>query len=78
MCVHVYLLGNTGRLEFKDIIKSIKEAIKDLLKEDLRVDIIIALGHAGFDVDKQIAKEVDEVDIVVGGHSNTFLWTGKF
>ncbi|RWS19440.1 5'-nucleotidase-like isoform X1, partial [Leptotrombidium deliense] len=40
------------------------------------VNIFIALGHSGFDVDKKIAEKVPEVDIVVGGHSNTFLWTG--
>lgn len=37
---------------------------------------IIAVGHAGFDVDKEIAKKVKGVDIVVGGHTNTFLYTG--
>ena len=28
-------------------------------------------------MDKQIAEEVDNVDVVVGGHTNTFLFTGK-
>ena len=41
------------------------------------VDFIIGLGHSGFKVDKQIAKEVDGIDLVVGGHSNTFLYTGS-
>ena len=38
--------------------------------------ILIALGHAGFDVDKQIAEKVPDIDVVVGGHTNTFLYTG--
>ena len=38
---------------------------------------IIVLGHGGFTLDKQIASEVAGVDIVVGGHSNTFLYTGR-
>ena len=38
--------------------------------------ILIALGHAGFDIDKQIAEKVPDIDVVVGGHSNTFLYTG--
>ena len=40
------------------------------------VNIIIALGHSGFKMDQRIAKEVDGVDLVVGGHSNTFLYNG--
>ncbi|CAG2203071.1 CD73 [Mytilus edulis] len=41
------------------------------------VNKIIALGHAGFNVDKKIALQVEDIDIVVGGHTNTFLYTGK-
>lgn len=40
------------------------------------VKIMIALGHSGYDVDKEIAKNCPLVDIVIGGHSNTFLYTG--
>ena len=40
------------------------------------VKIIIALGHAGFTVDKLVGK-IPGVDIVVGGHTNTFLYTGR-
>lgn len=47
------------------------------LKED-GVDILIALGHSGFEIDVEIAKHVEDVDLVVGGHSNTFLYTGEF
>jgi len=40
------------------------------------VNILIALGHSGHSVDKKIAKEVDGIDLVIGGHTNTFLYTG--
>lgn len=40
------------------------------------VNKIIALGHSGFTVDKNIAQKVKGVDVVVGGHTNTFLYTG--
>ncbi|RWS26585.1 Snake venom 5'-nucleotidase-like protein [Leptotrombidium deliense] len=60
---------------FNDEIQCIKEEVQELEKQG--VEIIIALGHSGFDVDKKIAEEIPEVDIVVGGHSNTFLWTGE-
>lgn len=45
--------------------------------ESQGVNKIIAVGHAGFSVDKKIASEVVGVDIVVGGHTNTFLYNGK-
>lgn len=34
------------------------------------------MGHSGFEIDKEIAMGCPDVDIVVGGHSNTFLWNG--
>lgn len=39
--------------------------------------MLIAVGHAGYDVDQKIAKEVPLIDVVVGGHTNTFLYTGN-
>lgn len=40
------------------------------------VNIIIALGHSGYEVDMDIAKNCPHVDVVIGGHSNTFLYSG--
>lgn len=42
------------------------------------VDILIALGHSGFQTDVEIAKRVEDIDLVIGGHSNTFLYTGEW
>lgn len=41
------------------------------------INIIIALGHSGFEIDRIIAQEVEHVDLVIGGHSNTFLYSGN-
>ena len=41
------------------------------------MEILIALGHAGYGLDMKMAKEIEEIDIVVGGHSHTFLWSGN-
>uniref|UniRef100_T1H0A4 5'-nucleotidase n=1 Tax=Megaselia scalaris TaxID=36166 RepID=T1H0A4_MEGSC len=41
------------------------------------IKIIIALTHCGYKLDKKIAKECPLVDLVVGGHSHTFLKSGK-
>lgn len=45
--------------------------------ETMGVNKIIALGHSGFLVDQDIARKVRGVDVVVGGHTNTFLFTGE-
>jgi len=35
------------------------------------------LGHSGYEKDMEIAKRCPDVDIVVGGQSHTFLYSGK-
>ena len=37
------------------------------------VDKVIALSHGGFDRDKEIAAKLDGIDVIVGGHTHTFL-----
>ncbi|XP_075168991.1 protein 5NUC-like [Haematobia irritans] len=41
------------------------------------INIIIALGHSGFEKDQEIALNCNDVDLVVGGHTNTFLFNGN-
>lgn len=40
------------------------------------VDIIMALGHSGILEDQNIALNCPLVDLVIGGHSHTFLFSG--
>ncbi|CAB4062621.1 NT5E [Lepeophtheirus salmonis] len=60
-------------LEFTDEIECIRKEAKRL-KEEEGVEILIALGHSGYKADLKIAKEVEDIDLVVGGHSHTFLY----
>ncbi len=64
-----------GSVQFLDIIDEVQSEVDVLLEQG--VNKIIALGHAGIDKDMEIATKVRGVDIVVGGHSDTFLYTGK-
>lgn len=41
------------------------------------VKVIIALGHSGYILDMEIAKKCPLVDVVVGGHSHSFLYSGN-
>ncbi|MEM1247260.1 MAG: bifunctional metallophosphatase/5'-nucleotidase [Acidobacteriota bacterium] len=40
---------------------------------DRGIDKIIAISHAGYERDKEIASTVRGLDVIVGGHTNTFL-----
>ncbi|XP_060080242.1 snake venom 5'-nucleotidase-like [Ylistrum balloti] len=68
------IISNPGSLTFNDEITSVRAEVTRLQGQG--INIIIAVGHAGYVVDKQMATEVDGLDIIVGGHSNTFLYTG--
>ncbi|XP_077476702.1 5'-nucleotidase [Stigmatopora argus] len=61
-------------LKFEDEVASLQIEVDKL--QTLGYNKIIALGHSGFDVDKKIAKRVRGIDVVIGGHTNTFLYTG--
>ena len=68
-------MSTPGNLKFYDEIESIREEVAKLKQE--KINKIIALGHSGIDTDIKIAREVADVDIVIGGHTNTFMYTGK-
>ena len=61
---------------FNDEVESVKTEARRLTSQGVK--IIIALGHSGFEKDQEIARQVPEVDVVVGGHTNTFLYTGQW
>ena len=63
-----------GSLTFTDEVEAVQAEAKRLHKEGVK--IIIALGHSGYEIDQELAAAVPELDLVVGGHSHTFLYTG--
>ena len=66
--------SSPGKLGFTDEVVAVRAEAKRL--QATGVNIIIAVGHAGYEKDLDVAHQVEEVDVVVGGHSNTFLYTG--
>ncbi|XP_026164026.1 5'-nucleotidase [Mastacembelus armatus] len=61
-------------LQFEDEVTSLQLQVDKL--QTLGINKIIALGHSGFTIDQIIARKVRGVDVVIGGHTNTFLYTG--
>eukprot|EP01026_Neomeris_dumetosa_P033267 TRINITY_DN264_c1_g1_i1.p1 TRINITY_DN264_c1_g1~~TRINITY_DN264_c1_g1_i1.p1 ORF type:complete len:658 (+),score=54.87 TRINITY_DN264_c1_g1_i1:169-1974(+) len=60
--------------EFLELVPSLTECIVEM-KQQQPVDVIIILSHSGFFDDQMIAREVEGIDLVIGGHSHTFLYT---
>jgi len=56
---------------FSDEIGYLKEAVKEI--EGQGIDKIVLLSHVGYVKDQEIAKAVDGIDVIVGGHSHTLL-----
>ena len=61
-------------VKFTDEIEAVRREVEQL--KAAGVKIIIGLSHAGYGMDKKVAAEVDGIDVIVGGHSHTFLYTG--
>lgn len=65
-------------VEFTDIVETSKEIVEKLKQEN--VDLIVALSHTGTSDNKKnsedeiLAAEVPEIDVIVSGHTHTFLY----
>lgn len=68
------IISQTENVIINDEVPSIKEESEKLKQQGVKT--IIALGHSGFEMDKIIAEKVPLVDVVIGGHTNTFLYNG--
>ena len=61
-------------ISFEDEISSIQREVTNLTS--YKVDMVLCLGHAGFVMDQVVAEMVEGCDVVIGGHTHTFLYTG--
>lgn len=70
-------ISSPGSVEFNDYVESAQNAVNALQAQG--VNKIVALSHLGyddsvlFDNDLELAKLVDGIDVIVGGHSHTQL-----
>ena len=69
------MISSTDNVIFLDEVANVRREAEELKKKGVK--ILIALGHSGFEMDKKIAREVEDIDIVIGGHTNTFLYNGQ-
>jgi 5'-nucleotidase / UDP-sugar diphosphatase len=66
------VLASPGpNVTFSDPVAAVQAEVDKLTAEG--VTKIIVLSHSGFTVDQRVAAETKGVDVIVGGHSNTYL-----
>ena len=70
--VDTHELASPGpNITFSDPVPAVQAEVDRLTGEG--VNKIIVLSHSGFGVDQRVAQETTGVDVIVGGHSNTYL-----
>jgi 5'-nucleotidase len=65
------LPDNVQGLVFHDPV----ETARDLLKDFNHEDFIIAVTHLGIDEDRKLAASCPKIDVIIGGHSHTKIFT---
>lgn len=58
-------------MDFDNTVKALQEQINEFKKQG--INRIILLSHAGYDQDKNLAKNLDGIDIIVGGHTHSVV-----
>lgn len=66
-------IADPEELIILDEIESLKPVVSQLHQEG--VEIIVALGHSGYEKDQEIAASVPHLDVVVGAHTHSFLFS---
>lgn len=57
---------------FKPAISSVNFYAK-ILKDSKKCDLVVCLSHLGYNDDIKLAEQSKNVDIIIGGHSHTFM-----
>ena len=65
------ILSSPGDVVFTDIETAVQAAIDELTAQG--INIILGVSHTGFAADMAVAMGVTGLDVIVSGHTNTFL-----
>lgn len=59
---------NVTGIKFVSPEDAVESYVRELRKKN---DVVVVLSHIGFSADLELAKKVDGIDVIVGGHSHT-------
>jgi len=68
----ILVIGETGDVQFLDQHETARQAVDELKEQG--ADVIVAISHSGVDEDRELAREVPGIDVIVGGHCHTALY----
>lgn len=73
MTANLYGVAAPSALAGTQVFPPAEVAQEIVAKIDAKTDLIILLTHIGVDGDRELARQVQDIDIIVGGHSHTRL-----
>lgn len=62
---------DTGNVAFLPMVESVQRQIDQL--HAVGVNKVVAVTHIGHQIDREVAAQVNGIDVIVGGHSHTLL-----
>jgi 5'-nucleotidase/UDP-sugar diphosphatase len=68
----ILVLGETGDVQFLDQHEAARQAVDELKEQG--ADVIVGITHSGVDEDRELAREVLGIDVIVGGHTDNALY----
>ena len=60
------------RIRQLDNVETINKWTEHLRKED-KCNFVILLSHLGYDVDQEVVPQTKGLDLIIGGHTHTFV-----
>lgn len=67
----ISVVGDAGYVQFLDHRAAAREAVQQLKEQGAHV--IVAITHAGLPGDRELARQVSDINVIVGGHCHTAL-----
>jgi len=68
-------IASVGDVAFQSVTEYVRGAVEAL--EEAGINKIVAITHIGYGLDQELAKAVPGIDVIIGGHTHTFLGTGE-
>ena len=66
-----------ANVEGLKILNQVEEIQKYVNEVKDKVDLIVVLSHSGFHEDSTMAERLNEVDVIIGGHSHSWIFEPK-